>query len=186
MDAYVGEIRMFSGSYAPQDWHLCDGALLPVSQNQALFALIGTVYGGDGVNNFALPDLRGRLPIGQGQGPGLTAHTLAQTGGTETVALNAATIPAHTHTFNTLAAPATTGTLTPDVGGVPGTLTYAQGANGAKTYMNNSTAAPTSVTLHPASVTNSVPGQSAPHQNMMPSFVTNFIICLIGIFPQQP
>ncbi len=107
MDPYLGEIRMFAGNYAPQDWVLCNGALLSISQYQALYALLGTAWGGDGISTFGAPDLRGRLPVGQGTGQGLTPRRVAQTGGTETVTLNATMIPAHNHAFNATSGDAT-------------------------------------------------------------------------------
>lgn len=182
VDSYLGEIRMFSGNYAPEGWSLCDGSLLSVSENNILFSLLGTIYGGDGITTFGLPDLCGRLPIGQGQGAGLTQRVIAQTGGTETVTLDATTIPVHTHAFNTLAAAATTGTLSAK----SADLTYAQGANGVRTYLNNAAPSPTSATLDPDSVTYSGPNQTTPHQNMMPSFTINFVICIEGLYPQRP
>lgn len=181
-DYYAGEIRMFSGSYAPEDWHLCDGALLPLKNYEVLYSLIGTTYGGDGVTTFGLPDLRGRIPIGQGQGANLTNRVLAQQGGSEAVALTTDTIPAHTHVFNTLKADATTGTL---VAGRTGALAYAQGVNGARTYMNNNAASPAVATLAPSSVGNSTTGANQSHNNMMPSAVVNFIIALVGTYPQR-
>lgn len=184
VDAYVGEIRMFAGRYAPQGWHFCDGGKLPISGYEAFYSLIGTTYGGD-ATTFGLPDLRGRVPIGQGQGTGLTARTLAQNGGAEAVALSSATIPAHTHTFNTTGADATTGTLLSDAGGGTRGLGLAKGTGGAKTYMNNATVNPVSAALATTTVSDS--GQAGlPHSNMMPSFVVNFIICVDGLYPQRP
>ncbi len=187
VDAYVGEIRMFAGAYAPEGWAECDGSLVNISDNQVLYSLIGVTWGGDGVRNFALPDLRGRLPIGQGAGANLTPRTLAQSGGTESVPLDANSIPVHTHSFNTLATAATTGTLVADGGGVgAGTLAYAQGSAGVKTYMNGATTspAPTAVQLSDSSVTNAGGGQ--PHSNVMPSFVVNYVICTSGLYPDRP
>lgn len=186
-DYYVGEIRMFGGSYAPEGWHLCDGTILSVQDYQVLFSLIGAMYGGDGMSTFALPDLRGRVPVGQGAGPGLTARTIAQIGGSETVTLDASNIPAHTHAFNTLAAAANTGTLIPD-SAPTGTkaLTYAQGAGGAKSYLNNNAPSPVTVVLDDESVTASAAGAAQPHSNMMPSFVVNFIMATNGTYPSRP
>ena len=98
-DYFLGEVKMFAGAYAPQDFALCDGAMLTVQQYTALFSLIGTAFGGNGVTNFAIPDLRSRVPVCQGQGPNLTDRVLAQTGGVEAVTLSIANIPAHTHTM---------------------------------------------------------------------------------------
>src|SRR6187402_1117505 len=99
-DPFVAEIRIFPFSFAPKGWAFCDGQLLPLSQNTALFSLLGTTYGGDGKTTFALPDLRGRAPIHQGQGPGLTSRSLGEQDGTETVTLISSQIPAHAHTVN--------------------------------------------------------------------------------------
>ena len=98
-DSYLGQIMLFAGNFAPVGWALCNGQLLPINQNQALFAVIGTMYGGDGVSNFALPDLRGRAPICFGQGPTLQDYNVGDKGGVESVALNATQMPAHTHAF---------------------------------------------------------------------------------------
>jgi len=184
-DYYLGEIRMFVGDFAPQDWHLCDGTLLSVQDNQVLFSLIGTTYGGNGSTNFALPDLRGRIPVGQGQGASLTNRVLGQTGGSETVTLTEGNLPAHSHTFNTLKADAMTGTLIKDGQPNAGTLTYAQGENGARTYLNNNAPSPTPVTLEQGSIS-PAPGGNMPHGNMMPSFVVNYIIAINGLYPQRP
>lgn len=167
-ECFIGEIRMFGGNFAPQDWALCDGGTLPISGNEALFALIGTTYGGDGITNFKLPDLRGRIPIHKGQGPNLSNRVIGSSFGTETVTLNEAHIPAHTHLINaggdaTTAAPA---------GAYPGNANYAL----------YSAATPDS-TMSPAAV--APMGAAQPHPNMMPSLCINFIIALNGIFPTQ-
>ena len=98
-DPYVGELRLFAGTFAPSGWALCQGQLVPISESDMLFNLIGTTYGGDGQNNFALPDLRGRVPVHQGQGPGLTPRTIGQSGGSESVTLQTSEVPVHTHTL---------------------------------------------------------------------------------------
>lgn len=180
VDAYLGEVRIFSGAYAPEGWALCNGSLLDVANNQALFALLGNRWGGNGVNQFAVPDLRGRLPIGQGTGTGLTPRVLTQSGGVEGVALDSSTIPAHSHVFNTLSTPATTGALVAS----SNTLSYAEGVGGLKTYMDNATASPSEVSFSSASVTSAGSGQA--HWNVMPSFVVNYIICTEGIYPDRP
>ena len=100
MDEYIGIIKLFAGNFAPRNWALCQGQLLPIAQNQALFSILGTTYGGNGTTNFALPDLRGRTPICFGQGPGLQPYVQGQTGGVETVTLIQTQIPAHTHMLN--------------------------------------------------------------------------------------
>src|SRR5256885_8973738 len=158
---YVGEIRMFAGNFAPAGWMFCEGQLLPISENDALFTLIGTTYGGDGQTTFALPDLRGRLPLHQGSN-GSSSYSLAQNGGTETVTLTTSQLPAHAHTVNGSSA-ATTGD---PAGAVPA-------AGSVKQF---STQAPDQ-TLNPAQVTSSG-GQ--PHDNMPPFLGPNFIISLFG------
>lgn len=176
---FVGEIRLFAGRTAPRDWAICNGQTLNISEYNALYSLIGTTYGGDGATTFALPDFRGRIPVGQGTGTGLTARTLGQTGGSETVTLNASQWAAHNHTFNTLAADATAGALTS--GGTNQGL--ARGANTARSYLNNSASSPTATTLDAVSYGSAGGGQ--PHNNMMPSLALNYIIALNGLYPQR-
>lgn len=172
MDNFIGEVRLFAGRYAPEGWAFCDGSALQISQNQALFALIGVTYGGDGVTNFKLPDLRGRLPLGQGQGTGLTNRVVGQSFGSETVTLQANELPTHTHTLNastTLAATVTPGT-TVALGQVPGGL-----------YVDTTKGAVTQVKPSAASVGTAGGGQ--PHANIMPSFTLTYIIATTGMFP---
>jgi len=161
---YVGEIRMFAGNFAPAGWAFCDGSILPISENVTLFQLIGTAYGGDGQSTFALPDLRSRVPMHQGNG-----FTLAQTGGEETVTLTVGQIPAHTHVPQ---ANSGTGTQTSPAGNV-----WANSANFP--YSSNAPAA----AMDPAAVGSA--GGSQPHDNMIPFLVVNFIISLFGVFPTQ-
>lgn len=168
---YVGEIRMWTGVRIPTNWHVCDGTLLPVSDYQTLFSLLGVTYGGNGVSNFGLPDLRGRVVLGQGAGPGLTPRVLATSGGVETVALTATQIPAHTHAINATTVVGTTNIPTNNVWANTGSALLKQ----------YSTAAPDS-DMGPAL---STAGRGLPHNNMMPSMAINFIIALNGIFPQQ-
>jgi len=169
-DPYTGEIRMFGGNFAPAGWAFCDGQLLPIAENDALFTLIGTTYGGDGQTTFGLPDLRGRLPIHAGTGPGLSTRTLGEQGGVETVTLTTNQLPQHTHPP---AGIPTTGN-SPSPGGAfwAGTATgalYRFGAvPGGATMAANS--------LAPA-------GGSQPHDNVMPFQCVSFIICLFGFFP---
>ena len=182
-ECFLGEIRLFAGNYAPENWHICDGTLLSVTQYTALFSLIGTAYGGDGRNTFGIPDLRGNVPIHQGQGPGLSQRLMGQTGGATTVALTPADLPAHTHTFSATTAAATAATPS-------GSFTLAAvqpAANGDKRafYLPNSgtTGALTSFTLDPGTV--STAGGGASHANMMPTFALTYIIALQGTFPVQ-
>jgi microcystin-dependent protein len=161
---YVGEIRMFGGNFAPAGWMFCDGSLLPISENETLFNLIGTTYGGDGQSTFALPDLRSRVPIHQGNG-----FTLAQMGGEENVTLTVSQIPAHTHVPQ---ANSGTGTQTSPAGNV-----WANSANFP--YSPNAPSA----SMDPAAV--GLAGGSQPHDNMIPFLVVNFIISLFGVYPSQ-
>ncbi|PTA48518.1 phage tail protein [Shewanella morhuae] len=173
-EAFVGEIRIFGGSYAPVNWRICDGSFLSISNEQVLFALIGTTYGGDGVNTFALPDLRSRVPVGQGQGPGLTAHTIGQSFGTESVTLTAAQLPEHNHIFTATKANATTE--------LPTNALFAAQSDGDQIYVEaNGTNQP--AMLAPTSVTST--GSNVAHNNIMPSLGVNYIICLNGIFPSR-
>jgi microcystin-dependent protein len=160
---YVGEIRMFAGNFAPAGWMFCEGQLLPISENEILFQLIGTTYGGDGQSTFALPDLRGRLPMHQGNG-----FILAETGGAEQITLTVSQIPAHTHAF--LAA-ATTGDQVSPAG-----LLSASSFN-VTPYINDVP----SGNMSPAAI-GSV-GGSQPHTNFQPYLCIDFIISLFGIFP---
>jgi microcystin-dependent protein len=168
-DPFVGEIRLFAGNFAINGWAFCDGSLLPIAENQALFALLGTTYGGNGEDTFRLPDLRGRVPIHQGQGPGLSRYEIGQTAGAESVTLGLAQYPAHRHT---VAASTASGTAAP-AGGV-------LGGNSVSVY---GTTAPT-VTMA-AQAIGAAPGGGQPHNNMAPSLGLNYIISLFGIFPSQ-
>ncbi len=167
MDQYVGEIRMFGGNYPPSDWAFCNGQLLPISQYNILFSLLGTTYGGDGQTTFALPDLRGRLALNRGISPrtGKT-YQLGQKGGTETVALTSNENAAHTH--NVAATSANGAQASP------------QSAIWAKNNTQFSTTAPNG-TMNPAAIANS--GGSQPHDNMMPYLPVSFIIALNGYYP---
>ena len=171
---FLGEIRMFAGNFAPRGWAFCSGQILAISQNDALFALLGTTYGGDGQVTFALPDFRGRIPIEQGQGPGLSPRTLGEQGGTETVTLISTQMPAHSHTLSVTSAAATA--VTPGNTLLPGAI------SGDTFYVNNiagNTMAPLSAAMLGPS------GGSQPHLNMMPTLVVNFIIALEGVFPSR-
>lgn len=183
MDGYLGEIRMFAGNYAPEDWAICDGSLLPIAQNEALYTLLGTTYGGDGVTNFGLPDLRGRLAVHAGQGPGMPSpHPLGQPFGSETVTLTQAAVPAHTHQWQTYPQPSTTEAPSGQTLGtnVPSSL--------APTFAGiYRTTAPTAGNTGPmASQTIASTGQGGPHANVMPGLVISFIIALRGNYPTRP
>lgn len=164
---YVGEIRMFAGNFAPAGWMFCEGQILPISENETLFNLIGTTYGGDGQNTFGLPDLRGRLPIHFGNG-----FTLAEQGGVETVTLTVPQIPAHTHAF--LASTNTAASSSP--------TNQVPAATQSATITAYGTDAPL-VALLPSSVSSI--GGSQPHTNFQPYLCVDFIISLFGIFPSQ-
>ena len=169
-DPFVAEIRIFPFNFAPQGWAFCDGQLLPISQNTALFSLLGTTYGGDGRSTFGLPDLRGRVPIAPDQGPGLSNRFLGEQGGTDTVTLLTSEIPSHTHTLT-----ASTGDATQS------TPADALLATGIAVGMF----APVGPTVTLAPSTLSITGSSQPHQNAMPSLVFNFCIALQGVFPPR-
>ena len=166
---YVGEIRMFAGNFAPLGWMFCDGSVLSIAENETLFQLIGTNYGGDGQSTFALPDLRGRIPIHQGAGPGLSSRMLAESGGAEVVTLGALSLPAHTHGWRASGAQAqaTAGPVGSVTASAAPTLLYGQGAP----------------TLQFASQAVLPTGGSQPHENLAPYLCVNYIISLFGIFP---
>lgn len=178
-DPYVGEIRLFAGNFAPVGWHLCDGSVLPVNGNEVLFALIATTYGGNGTTNFALPDLRGRLPVGQGTGTNLTARVIGQTGGQSTVQLASASMPTHTHAFNVVGSAATTLGATPGIG-------LAQQSGGAVRYVPPTAAGATVVPMAAGSITYAAGAAGQAHPNVMPCLALQYIICLNGLFPTRP
>ncbi|AGZ35421.1 hypothetical protein C4Q28_13580 [Pseudomonas sp. SWI6] len=182
-DNYLGEIRLFAGSYAPVGWAFCDASVLPISQNEALFSLIGTTYGGDGITTFALPDLRGRVAVGTGAGNNLTPRTLGQIVGTEQVAMTAANTPAHSHGFSVTNAPATT--AEPAGPSAHNTCTFAAFTPAGPVKGLYSTAnTDTAVTLNNGALVRSG-GIGSPHDNMMGSRAINYIIALTGIYPSQ-
>ncbi len=165
-EPYVGEIRMFGGNFAPAGWSLCDGALLPIDQNEVLYTLIGTTYGGDGQQTFALPNLRGRLPVHQGAG-----YVLGQAAGTETATVATAQVAPHSHPFLGSTAP---GAQRTPVGNVPAAIVA-----GSAYVQGSATAA-----LAPASV-QTAPGGNQPHDNVQPFLCLTFIIALYGVFPPR-
>jgi len=167
-DPFVGEIRMFGGNYAPRGWTFCNGALMAISQNETLFTLIGTTYGGDGQSTFGIPNLLGRIPVHQGTNAG-TPYSLGQMSGTESVTLTAGQMPVHTHPLNCGTA---TGTATTAAGNIlAGSTLSPYTATAADSSMNNQSV--------------SVAGGSQPHDNMMPYLCISFILSLEGIFPSQ-
>ncbi|MCB9436283.1 MAG: phage tail protein [Anaerolineales bacterium] len=167
-DPFVAEIRMFPFNFAPRGWAWCDGQLLPLSQNTALFSLLGTTYGGNGKSNFALPDLQGRSPMQPGQGPGLSLHDLGETGGSTTVSLLESEIPSHSHA---LVATEEDVDVSSAVGNLFGT--------GNSSYVSTApTGSLASVALAPA-------GGDQPHNNMQPYLTVYFCIALQGVFPPR-
>jgi microcystin-dependent protein len=191
MDQFLSTILIWPPNFAPQGWALCAGQLLAISQNTALFALLGTTYGGNGVQNFALPDLRSRIPVGAGQGPGLSLYNLGQSGGTENVTLTTSTLAAHTHS----ATPAGLSATVPAVTSAGTTnqpspsVALASPTDAARNPVNiYSNAAPTQ-NLAPGTVTGSITVGSAgggqPHANIQPYLAVNYIIALQGVFPSR-
>lgn len=169
-EPFVAEIRIFAGNFAPKSWAMCNGQILPISQNTALFSLLGTYYGGDGKSTFALPDLQSRVPIGAGQGPGLTDRFLGEEGGSNAVALLTSEIPSHTHTLQGANAPLKRRNPTNAL------LTSVSGAN-----VYAATAPDTLMASEAVGIT----GSSLPHNNMQPYLTLNFIIALQGIYPAR-
>jgi microcystin-dependent protein len=171
-DPYIGEIRLFAGNFAPSGWALCDGRLVAISEYDALFSLIGTTYGGDGQVTFALPDLRGRVPVHQGQGPGLTNRVIGDRAGAEQSPLTAAQLPAHNHVLAATTAAAV------GASGVAGSLTGTV-ATGTQLYGS----APGGAAMAASALATS--GGNLPHPNVAPFLSVNFIISLFGIYPSQ-
>ena len=171
---YIGEIRMFGFSRVPTGWQACDGSLLSIAEYDTLYMLLGTTYGGDGQNTFGVPDLRGRVPLHQGTGQGLSTRLPGQLGGTETVTLLATQLPPHNHPMSatTTAASATAIGTNAELGALSGNTMYATdvtGLNGFNTSPNST--GPT--------------GQTQPHDNMMPTLTVQICISLYGVFPSQ-
>jgi microcystin-dependent protein len=170
MDAYVGEIRLFAGSYAPTNWAICDGSVLNINSNPTLYSLLGTTYGGDGSTTFALPDLRGRVPVHFGQLTGGSYYNIGQKSGTETAALSQTNLPSHSHTLSG--------------GNVTGNLDNPSGNVLANTnaYVVNP-ATNTIAAMDSNSITQ--PGGNSAHNNVMPFQVLNYIICTQGLYPPR-
>ena len=166
----LGEIRLFAGNFAPKGWALCNGQLLPIRQYTALFSLLGTYYGGDGKTTFALPDLQGRVPIGQGNGAGLTPRVVGEAGGESAVSLSATEMPVHTHLANCSSQQSST---------QPEGAYWGSTGRGANAF-----AATVSTTLSPLAAQPA--GGSQPHNNMQPYLGMTFIVAMEGIFPERP
>lgn len=167
MDPFLGEIRLVGFNFAPRGWADCNGQILPIAQNTALFSLLGTTYGGNGVNTFALPNLQGRAALHVGNLSGGSSYVLGEQGGTETVTLTTAQIPAHNHVFNAAKRDPDSETAT----------------NNFLTNGNNYANAPSDTTMNPGSVGNT--GGGLPHNNLQPFLVVRFIIALEGIYPSR-
>jgi microcystin-dependent protein len=173
MDPFVAEIRIFGFAFAPRGWAFCNGQLLPISQNTALFSLLGTSYGGDGIRIFALPDMQGNAPMHPGQGPGLSLYDLGEMGGSETVTLLQSEIPSHSHTVRA-------------VGADPGDLQAPTPARAIARSGNGFAYVPSPMNANFASETLAPTGGDQPHNNMMPYLTMNFCMALQGVFPPRP
>jgi microcystin-dependent protein len=171
MDPFVAEIRIFPFNFAPKGWAFCDGQILPLSQNTALFSLLGTTYGGDGKSNFALPNMQGNAPMHPGQGPGLSLHDLGETGGSETVSLLESEIPSHSHAWRVTASD-------PGEDRTPGGEALARSVGGNLYAAPGGLLALSDNTLAPA-------GGDQPHNNMQPYLTLNFCIALQGVYPPR-
>lgn len=172
MDPFIGQIILFAGNFAPRGWALCDGSLLPISQHQALFSILGTSYGGDGRTTFAIPDLRGRVSMHPGAGPGLTPRSLGEKGGAESVTLTREQMPSHTHEVR----------CSDELGNQPTPVSHvpaAEAANAADIYQN---AAPNRA-MNAGMIGNAGGGQS--HENTPAFLCVNYIIALEGVFPAR-
>jgi microcystin-dependent protein len=176
-EPYLGDVRMFCGNFAPRTWAFCAGQLLSIAQNTALYSLLGTTFGGDGVTTFGLPDLRGRAPVGQGQGTGLSNRVLGEMSGQEQVTLMLSNLPGHNHGFFATQANANTSTIGPSV--LLGTATASSGTPLLYVALLGNTPAPL------ASAAIGLSGNSQPHSNIMPTLTLDFVIALQGIYPSR-
>ncbi|HMJ08912.1 MAG TPA: tail fiber protein [Pyrinomonadaceae bacterium] len=174
-EAFVAEIRIFAGNFAPTGWALCNGQLMPISQNTALFSLLGTFYGGNGQSSFGLPNLQDSVPIHHGQGPGLTDRFLGESGGSESVTLLTTEIPVHNHFMRGH------GQDDADLQAPNPNRSIARSKGGPNAYQTNSSANLVPMAFQSLSVT----GSSLPHNNMQPYLAVTFIIALQGVFPPR-
>lgn len=172
MDPFVAEIRIFPFNFAPKGWAFCDGQILPLSQNTALFSLLGTTYGGDGKSNFALPNMQGNAPMHPGQGPGLSLHDLGEMGGAESVTLLQSEIPAHSH-----------GVMAATIDNADSNVPTNNNIGKASTKVFNIATAGSQVQMNPSTI--GITGSSLPHNNMMPYLTLNFCIALQGVYPPR-
>jgi len=170
-DPYIGEIRIFAGNYAPQNWAFCQGQLLSIDENDVLFSLIGTTYGGDGQTTFALPNLAGRIPLHQGSGPGLSTRIIGELGGAEAISLNPGQLPIHSH--NALCQDSAGDQVNP-----VGHFWSKDGSNNTAPYQTDANSLMAS-----SAIANG--GQGQAHENLQPFLVINYIIALIGLFPSH-
>ncbi|MBT6881522.1 MAG: phage tail protein [Flavobacterium sp.] len=200
MDTFIGQIIMFAGNFAPRDWAFCDGELLPISQNQSLYSILGTTYGGDGRTTFGLPDFRGRVPIGQGQGNGLTSRIMGEQIGIEDITLSTAQMPIHSHAAET----------TISGSSVTAKLKASSAEGTTNVPLNNYLAKPSNIGLQSinmydssadiemasdaieidlsavtANTTTDDTGGNSAHNNIQPSLVMNYIICVNGVYPSR-
>jgi microcystin-dependent protein len=183
MTPYLGQIMMFGGNFAPVGFAFCNGQLLNISQNAALFALLGKAYGGNGVQTFGLPNLQSRLPVSQGSGPGLSSYALGQIGGADNVTITTSTMPSHQHLLNATKTIATTATIGNTV--LPGQPTVATPPNSPSFYAAQGPGQPALIPHTLAAGTVSSTGGSQPHTNLMPSLCITFVIALTGLFPSR-
>jgi microcystin-dependent protein len=181
MEGYIAEIRLFAGNFAPRGWAFCNGQILSIAQNTALFSLLGTTFGGNGQTTFALPDLRGRVAVGPGQGPGLPAVNLGQVSGEPTHTLIITEMPAHNHTTQVTPRAYDEGFGGGGNSSVP-TNNFWSSTNGGGPYNNTSNVA---MNAGAVQVTVGIAGGSQPHNNMQPYLGVNYIICMEGIYPSR-
>ncbi|QKJ31113.1 phage tail protein [Mucilaginibacter mali] len=183
MDAYYGEIRIFCGTYAPQNWAFCNGQIIPIQQNSVLFSILGATYGGNGTSTFGLPNLQGLIPVGMGTGPGLTPLNWGETVGSETYTLDSTTLPRHNHTLNGVNAPPAT--TSPANGFVANGI--ASGRITASQYTDNqNTASMLAMSPYSVAMGGNTTGTTTPVSDMQPFLPLNFIICLYGNYPPRP
>lgn len=176
MEGYMAQILWFAADFAPKNWMLCQGQQLAIASNQALFSLIGTMYGGDGITNFKLPDFQGRVPVGAGAGKGLSPYNVGQKGGTETTTMTVNQMPPHSHTVSAKIA----------VGNVTGASDEPDGNTFANAATNNfASATQANGILAGASLNDAVTGASQPFPLLQPTLCVNFVICVYGIFPSR-